>query len=103
MSTMTVLVTGASAGFGAAIARKFITEGHRVVAAGRRQERLKALAGELGTDRIYSVLLDVRDRSAVEAAGSALPPEFAEIDVVAEKDGCAARRQPPSATNNGSA
>src|SRR5260221_12830913 len=85
--SMTVFVTGASAGFGAAMARKFITEGHRVVAAGRRQERLKALAGELGTDRIYPVLLDVRDRSAVEAAVSALPPEFAEIDVAVNKYG----------------
>src|SRR5260370_41365431 len=95
--SMTVFVTGASAGFGAAIARKFITEGHRVVAAGRRQERLKALAGELGTDRIYPVLLDVRDRSAVEAAVSALPPEFAEIDVAVHKSRlarCLGRRHP---------
>ena len=50
--SMTVFVTGASAGFGAAITKKFVTEGHRVVAAGRRQERLKALADELKTDRI---------------------------------------------------
>jgi 3-hydroxy acid dehydrogenase/malonic semialdehyde reductase len=60
--SMTVFVTGASAGFGAAVARKFVSEGHRVVAAGRRQERLKALAGELGTDRVCPVVLDVRDR-----------------------------------------
>ncbi|MBV8102082.1 MAG: SDR family NAD(P)-dependent oxidoreductase, partial [Verrucomicrobia bacterium] len=41
---MTVFVTGASAGFGAAITKKFIDEGNRVVASGRRQERLKTLA-----------------------------------------------------------
>ena len=50
--SMSVFVTGASAGFGAAVARKFVSEGHRVEAAGRRQERLKALVGELGTDRL---------------------------------------------------
>jgi 3-hydroxy acid dehydrogenase/malonic semialdehyde reductase len=97
--SMTVFVTGASAGFGAAIARKFITEGHRVVAAGRRQERLKALAGELGTDRIYPVLLDVRDRSAVEAAVSALPPEFAEIDVAVNNAGLALGLEPAHQAN----
>jgi 3-hydroxy acid dehydrogenase / malonic semialdehyde reductase len=97
--SMTVFVTGASAGFGAAMARKFITEGHRVVAAGRRKERLKALAGELGTDRIYPVLLDVRDRSAVEAAVSALPPEFAEIDVAVNNAGLALGLEPAHQAN----
>ena len=91
---MSVLVTGASAGFGAAIARKFIAEGHRVAAAGRRQERLKALADELKTDRLYPLVLDVRDRSAVEAAVSALPPEFAEIDVAVNNAGLALGLEP---------
>jgi 3-hydroxy acid dehydrogenase / malonic semialdehyde reductase len=49
---MSVFVTVASAGFGAAVAGKFVSEGHRDVAAGRRQEQLKALVGELGTDRL---------------------------------------------------
>ena len=91
---MTVFVTGASAGFGAAVARKFVSEGHRVVAAGRRQERLKALAGELGTDRVCPVILDVRDRSAVEAAVVALPGEFAEVDVVVNNAGLALGLEP---------
>src|SRR6516164_9473519 len=92
--SMTVFVTGASAGFGAAVARKFISEGHRVVAAGRRQERLKALAGELGTDRVCPVILDVRDRSAVEAAVVALPGEFVEVDVVVNNAGLALGLEP---------
>ena len=91
---MTVFVTGASAGFGAAIARKFIVEGHRVVASGRRQERLKALAAELATDRLYTLVLDVRDRPAVEHAAKTLPAEFAEIDVVVNNAGLALGLEP---------
>jgi 3-hydroxy acid dehydrogenase / malonic semialdehyde reductase len=92
--SMTVFVTGASAGFGAAITKKFIAEGHRVVATGRRQDRLKALAGELGTNRLYTSVFDVRDRSAVEAAVASLPAEFAEIDVVVNNAGLALGLEP---------
>ena len=92
--SMTVFVTGASAGFGAAITKKFVTEGHRVVASGRRQERLKALADELATDRLHTLVLDVRDRSAVEHAVSTLPPEFAEIDVAVNNAGLALGLEP---------
>ncbi|MBV8912070.1 MAG: SDR family NAD(P)-dependent oxidoreductase, partial [Acetobacteraceae bacterium] len=46
--SLTVLVTGATSGFGQAIARRFVRDGHRVVATGRRAERLQALGGELG-------------------------------------------------------
>ena len=40
---MIVLVTGASSGFGAAMARRFVQQGHRVIAAARRSERLADL------------------------------------------------------------
>ena len=92
--SMTVFVTGASAGFGAAITKKFVTEGHRVVASGRRQERLKELASELATDRLHTFVLDVRDRPAVENAITVLPPEFAEIDVVVNNAGLALGLEP---------
>jgi 3-hydroxy acid dehydrogenase / malonic semialdehyde reductase len=92
--SMTVFVTGASAGFGAAVVRKFVSEGHWVVAAGRRQERLKGLAGELGTDRVCPLVLDVRDRSAVEAAVAAVPGEFGDIDVVVNNAGLALGLEP---------
>ena len=91
---MTVFVTGASAGFGAAITKKFVTEGHRVVASGRRQERLKELTSELATDRLHTFVLDVRDRPAVEHAISVLPAEFAEIDVVVNNAGLALGLEP---------
>ena len=44
---MLVLITGASAGFGAEIARRYVAEGHRVILTGRRADRLHALAGSL--------------------------------------------------------
>ena len=92
--SMTVFVTGASAGFGAAITKKFVVGGHRVVASGRRQERLKALAGELASDRLHTLVLDVRDRPAVEQAVSTLPAEYAEIDVVVNNAGLALGLEP---------
>ena len=84
----TVFVTGASSGFGAAIARRFATEGFRVVAAARRAERIKEVAAELGP-RVLPVTLDVRDRAAVSGVVSTLPDEFAEIDILVNNAGLA--------------
>ena len=90
---MIVFVTGASAGFGAAIARRFVKEGHRVVATARRLDRLRALADELG-DSLLPLELDVRDRAAVEAVPAALPPGFAEIDLLVNNAGLALGLEP---------
>ncbi len=90
---MIVFVTGASAGFGSAIARAFVNGGHRVIAAARRKERLDALAAELG-DALLPIALDVRDRAAVEAVEAALPPEFAAIDVLVNNAGLALGVEP---------
>jgi 3-hydroxy acid dehydrogenase / malonic semialdehyde reductase len=84
----TVFVTGASSGFGAAIARRFAASGARVIASARRAERLKDLAAELGPS-VLPVTLDVRDRAAVFAAVSDLPGEFAGIDVLVNNAGLA--------------
>jgi 3-hydroxy acid dehydrogenase/malonic semialdehyde reductase len=88
-----VFVTGASAGFGAAIARKFVQAGHRVIATARRQDRLDALAAELG-DALLPLELDVRDRAAVEALPAALPPGFAAVDVLVNNAGLALGLEP---------
>jgi 3-hydroxy acid dehydrogenase/malonic semialdehyde reductase len=88
-----VFVTGASAGFGAAIARKFVQTGHRVIATARRQDRLQALAAELG-DALLPLELDVRDRAAVEALPAVLPPEFAAVDVLVNNAGLALGLEP---------
>jgi 3-hydroxy acid dehydrogenase/malonic semialdehyde reductase len=90
---MIVLVTGATSGFGEAIARRFIAEGHRVVATGRRTDRLDALRSELGGE-LWTLPLDVTDRDAVAQAFSALPSEFAAIDVLVNNAGLALGLEP---------
>ena len=85
---MNILITGATAGFGLAISRRFAAEGHRVVLAGRRQDRLDALLAELGHNA-HALTLDVRDRDAVLAAIAGLPPEFADTDVLVNNAGLA--------------
>ena len=83
-----VFVTGASSGFGAAVARRFAAAGARVVAAARRADRLKDLAAELGP-QLLPVTLDVRDRAAVFDMVAGLPAEFAEVDVLVNNAGLA--------------
>jgi NAD(P)-dependent dehydrogenase (short-subunit alcohol dehydrogenase family) len=90
---MIILVTGATAGFGLAIARRFASQGGRIIAAGRRAERLEALQAELG-EAVLPLTLDVRDRAAVEAAiaeyqdwqGAALGRDLREGDLVGYGD-----------------
>ncbi len=53
-----VFITGASAGFGTAITRQFASRGSRVIATARRADKLKALATELGADRVLPLALD---------------------------------------------
>jgi 3-hydroxy acid dehydrogenase/malonic semialdehyde reductase len=84
----TVFVTGASAGFGASIARRFAADGDRVVVSARRSDRIDELAKEFG-DTVLPVTFDVRDRSAVADAVAGLPAEFAEIDVLVNNAGLA--------------
>lgn len=94
----TVFVTGASSGFGAAIARRFAASGARVIASARRAERLKDLAAELGSS-VLPVTLDVRDRAAVFAAVSDFPAEFANVDVLVNNAGLALGQDPAQAAD----
>ncbi|OBS08761.1 SDR family oxidoreductase [Acidihalobacter prosperus] len=87
--TKTLFVTGATSGFGEAIARRFAEAGWRVVASGRRRERLQALAASLPPDRVLPLVLDVRDRDAVADAVAGLPGAYAEIDVLVNNAGLA--------------
>lgn len=88
-----VFVTGATAGFGLAIARRFAAGGSRVIAAGRRGERLRALKNELG-DLLETVELDVRSLAQVERAVTALPAGFSEIDILINNAGLAVGLEP---------
>ncbi|MCQ4159784.1 bifunctional NADP-dependent 3-hydroxy acid dehydrogenase/3-hydroxypropionate dehydrogenase YdfG [Roseomonas sp. GC11] len=91
---MLILVTGATAGFGAAIARRFVQDGARVIAAGRRAERLEALAAELGHDKLLPLVMDVRDSAAVTAAIAGLPESWSEIDLLVNNAGLALGLEP---------
>ncbi|WP_159349727.1 SDR family NAD(P)-dependent oxidoreductase [Roseomonas harenae] len=86
---MILLVTGATAGFGRAIARRFAQDGARVIAAGRRADRLTSLQEELGAENVLPLELDVRDRAAVEKAIEGLPAEWAAIDLLVNNAGLA--------------
>ncbi len=86
---MILLVTGATAGFGRVIAQRFAGTGARIIAAGRREQRLATLREELGADRVLPLVLDVRDRAAVTAAIAGLPDDWAGIDVCVNNAGLA--------------
>lgn len=92
-TTKTVLITGATAGFGAAMARQFAEAGWHVIGTGRRAERLRALADEFG-DRFHAAAFDIRDSSAMDEALSALPESFREIDVLVNNAGLAIGNAP---------
>ncbi len=81
-----VFVSGASSGFGAAVARRFAAAGARLVLAARRADRLEALARELAVPALV-LPLDVRDRAGVERAIGSLPAEFAAISVLVNSAG----------------
>ena len=90
---MIIFVTGATAGFGQSIARRFIAAGHKVIATGRRQDRLDALKAELG-DNLYTLQFDVRDRAAIEAAVATLPASWQQIDILVNNAGLALGVEP---------
>lgn len=95
---MIIFVTGATSGFGEAIARKFISHGHQVIAAGRRQERLEALQAELGA-QLHIVRLDVRNRAAIQQVIDELPAELRNIDLLVNNAGLALGLEPAHKAN----
>ena len=90
---MNVFITGASAGFGQALARWFVQRGHRVIGTGRRQERLTALRNELGAN-FHGLAFDLCDEAALNQALAALPVEFQPIDVLVNNAGLARGLEP---------
>jgi serine 3-dehydrogenase (NADP+) len=85
----TLLVTGATSGFGAATVARFLQGGWRVIATGRRAERLQALVDTHGTERLHVAAFDIRDADAMHAALDALPEAFRGIDVLINNAGLA--------------
>lgn len=94
----TALITGATAGFGDAIARRFVAEGWKVIVTGRRQERLAALVAALGGPEVaHPLCFDIRDEAATQAALESLPPAFARIDALINNAGLARGTAPAQA------
>ena len=87
--TRTALITGATSGFGAAAVRRFVAAGWRVIATGRRADRLQALVDELGADKVHAAAFDIRDEAALDAALDALPAAFRDIDLLVNNAGLA--------------
>lgn len=88
--TKTALITGATSGFGAATARRFVKEGWKVIVTGRRAERLDALVDELGGATVaHALCFDIQDADAIQVAVDGLPADFAEVDLLVNNAGLA--------------
>lgn len=93
----TVLVTGATAGFGETTARRFLAHGHKVIAVGRRNERLDVLKASLPADqqkKLLTLVVDVCDSAKVNALASNLPADFANVTVLVNNAGLALGLEP---------
>jgi serine 3-dehydrogenase (NADP+) len=92
--TRTALITGATSGIGEAAARAFAAAGWRVIATGRRAERLNALVASVGAEKVHPAPFDVRDEAARDKALAALPERFRDIDLLINNAGLALGRNP---------
>jgi serine 3-dehydrogenase len=88
----TILITGATAGFGEAAARKFVSGGWNAIGTGRRGGRLRRLQEELG-DAFLPLEIDMRDLGAIESIAELSPP-WGEIDVLLNNAGLAPPTDP---------
>lgn len=81
----TVLVTGATAGFGEATARRFLAHGHKVIALGREAECLEALKASLSTEqqkKLLTLAIDIYESTRVDSLVATIPAEFADVTVL---------------------
>lgn len=92
--TDTIFVTGATSGFGAATARRFAREGWKVVATGRRTERLEQLAAEFPEGTIHPATLDLMDHQSIKDALAGIPSSFRPIKCLFNNGGLALGSKP---------
>lgn len=90
---MNVLITGASAGFGKALAERLVANGHRVIGCARRLDKLNALADTLG-EAFLPVVMDVSDTASIPHIIADLPADFKQIDVLVNNAGLALGTEP---------
>jgi len=89
-----IFITGATSGFGAATARRFAGEGWKVVATGRRRERLEALQAEFAPGRVHIAEMDLMDRQSIVAAVAGLPDAFRSVTCLFNNGGLALGSDP---------
>lgn len=85
LNNKTIFITGATAGFGLACARLFVKHGAKVIATGRRKDRL----AQFKHKNIHTIALDVRDGKAVDKAVKNLPKAFSNVDILINNAGLA--------------
>ncbi|MCG3873642.1 SDR family NAD(P)-dependent oxidoreductase [Psychrobacter sp. Ps7] len=90
---MNVLITGASAGFGKALAERLVANGHRVIGCARRLEKLNTLADTWG-ETFLPVVMDVSDTATIPQIIADLPDKFKQIDVLVNNAGLALGTEP---------
>ncbi len=93
----TILITGATSGFGKAIATRFAKDGDDLIITGRREELLMELSAELRKKykvEVLSLCFDVRVKEEVEFAISSLPDEWKDIDILVNNAGLAVGMNP---------
>ncbi|MCD6251780.1 MAG: SDR family NAD(P)-dependent oxidoreductase [Psychrobacter sp.] len=90
---MNVLITGASAGFGKALAERLVANGHRVIGCARRLDKLNALSETLG-EAFLPVVMDVSDTASIPQIVADLPDDFKQIDVLVNNAGLALGTEP---------
>ena len=93
----TILITGATAGIGEAAARRFAGGGWKVIGTGRRGDRLKALAGDLG-ESFLPLEIDMRDLDSVQSLAELSPP-WGEVDLLLNNAGLAPPTDPLTQTD----
>nr|WP_287411333.1 SDR family oxidoreductase [Pseudodesulfovibrio sp.] len=87
--TKTVLITGATAGFGKAMAERYAAEGWQLVLTGRRSDRLEQLKQNLTPAKVHTITFDIRDKEACFKAVEKLLSEFKNVDVLVNNAGLA--------------
>lgn len=85
----TILITGATSGFGKAAAKLFAANGWKLILCGRRKERLEELQQSLSQVPVYIASFDVSVHEEVEAFAKEIPAEFADIDLLLNNAGLA--------------
>ncbi len=90
-----VMITGATSGFGKAIAERFAKEGYQCIITGRRSEKLALISETLSSQyqaKVLPLVFDVQDKQAVADAVASLPEDWRSIDVLINNAGLALGR-----------